>query len=258
MNSTLPPADLDALDAHSATSMDHGMPSDEYKGGHRMPSEEYKGDHDSAAIAPEGGYSAAIAPEGGYSAAIAPEGGYSAAIAPEGGYSAAIAPEGGYPYAYTIDAAEEDPITVEAAGAMTGRYRGSSQPAVGSGGGLPKRYSGAGAAAWHGTTPLNYHTVVRKHGPVNYFSTRYAPGSRIRHAVSGAVELARVGSADEDAFFKVCMSTCELNDQTGSKQHAHHGKFLYYDSPEQYERHFKVQLSPDVVMRWHNKQHAAQ
>jgi hypothetical protein len=209
MNSTLPPADLDVLDAHSVTSMDHGMPS-----------EEYKGDHDSAAIAPEGGYP--------------------------------------YAYAYTIDAAEEDPITVEAAGAMTGRYRGSSQPAVGSGGGLPKRYSGAGAAAWHGTTTLNYHTVVRKHGPVNYFSTRYAPGSRIRHAVSGAVELARVGSVDEDAFFKVCMSTCELNDQTESKQHAHHGKFLYYDSPEQYERHFKVQLSPDVVMRWHNKQHGAQ
>jgi len=206
MNSTLPPADLDVLDAHSVTSMDHGMPSEEYKGDHGMPSEEYKGDHD--------------------------------------------------PYAYTIDAAEEDPV--EAAGAMMGRYRGSSQPAVGSGGGLPKRYSGAGAAAWHGTTTLNYHTVMRKHGPVNYFSTRYAPGSRIRHAVSGAVELARVGSVDEDAFFKVCMSTCELNDQTGSKQHAHHGKFLYYDSPEQYERHFKVQLSPDVVMRWHNKQHGAQ
>jgi hypothetical protein len=142
MNSTLPPADLDVLDAHSVTSMDHGMPS-----------EEYKGDHDSAAIAPEGGYP--------------------------------------YAYAYTIDAAEEDPITVEAAGAMTGRYRGSSQPAVGSGGGLPKRYSGAGAAAWHGTTTLNYHTVVRKHGPVNYFfdalRARFAhPARRQRRRRTGA------------------------------------------------------------------------
>jgi hypothetical protein len=60
------------------------------------------------------------------------------------------------------------------------------------------------------------------------------------------MEHARVGSIEEHQYFKVGLSTGELENDT-------HGRHLYYDSPDQYERHFGFKLSPDVVVKWYDK-----
>lgn len=69
-------------------------------------------------------------------------------------------------------------------------------------------------------------------------------GTRIRNAVTGIRYNYKVGSADEDLFFSVKISTGELASIDGS---------LFYDNPEQYERHFFTKLNPDMKARWYDK-----
>jgi len=82
-----------------------------------------------------------------------------------------------------------------------------------------------------------HHRIFRKVNnktvPIYIYTTRYTPGSRIRNAVSGfSDKKIVVGNAkDEDLFFKVSLATGELGNNS-------YGKHLYYDSPEQYEKHF--------------------
>jgi hypothetical protein len=67
-------------------------------------------------------------------------------------------------------------------------------------------------------------------------------GSQIRNAVTGVYYDYMVGTADEDFLFKVV-------DSTGRK-----GKkdplMLYYDTPEQYERHHFTSVSTQVKQNW--------
>ena len=99
----------------------------------------------------------------------------------------------------------------------------------------------------------NFCTVYRKKSvhdvksAVRFFTTRYTPGSLIRNAVTGSVEPVRVGSADERTYFKVGLSTGELGNDA-------YGRHLYYDSPDQYERHFGVRLAADITANWHENQ----
>lgn len=103
------------------------------------------------------------------------------------------------------------------------------------------------------TNAPNFCTVYRQKSvhdaktAVRFFTTRYTHGSLIRNAVTGSVEPVRVGSADERTYFKVGLSTGELGTDP-------YGRHLYYDSPDQYERHFGVRLVPGVVERWHANQ----
>lgn len=70
-------------------------------------------------------------------------------------------------------------------------------------------------------------SVYGKQFPVAYFHTSTNPGSTIRNAVTGIYESGYlVGSVNEDLFFKVAFTL-------GASKHV-----LFYDSPEQYERHF--------------------
>lgn len=103
------------------------------------------------------------------------------------------------------------------------------------------------------TNAPNFCTVYRQKTvhdaktAVRFFTTRYTPGSLIRNAVTGSVEPVRVGSADERTYFKVGLSTGELGTDP-------YGRHLYYDSPDQYERHFGVRLAAGVVETWHANQ----
>ena len=107
----------------------------------------------------------------------------------------------------------------------------------------------------------NFHTVFRKkpsndraYGravPVKFFTTRYTPGSWIRNAITGDMEPVRVGSIEEHHYFKVGLSTGELGTDA-------YGKHLYYESPDQYERHFGFRLSPEVVETWYDNVARAQ
>jgi hypothetical protein len=69
-------------------------------------------------------------------------------------------------------------------------------------------------------------------------------GTRIRNAVTGIRYNYKIGSLDEDLLFSVKISTGELGSIDGS---------LFYDNPEQYERHFFTKLNPDIKTRWYDK-----
>ena len=68
-------------------------------------------------------------------------------------------------------------------------------------------------------------------------------GSRIRDPVTGSRLYERVGSSAEKDFFKV--RWCGLNRQRPVT--------LFYDSPENYERHHRTTLSDDIKQKWWNE-----
>lgn len=70
-------------------------------------------------------------------------------------------------------------------------------------------------------------------------------GSKIRNAVSGTYYNYNVGSVYEDLLFKVIDST--------GRNKRRDPLMLYYDNPEQYERHKHVRVSQESKDRWHKK-----
>jgi hypothetical protein len=94
-----------------------------------------------------------------------------------------------------------------------------------------------------------YHRIVRSHDGIKtkteVYSTSYIPGTWIRDAITGHKHPQfRVGSWNEDLFFKVK----DTSGYVGTDTYC-----LYYDSPEQYERHFKVNISVEAKKKWTNK-----
>jgi hypothetical protein len=86
---------------------------------------------------------------------------------------------------------------------------------------------------------------------IEYYETSSNPHVYIRDAISGASRSPyRTGTADEDLFFTVRLATGESRVRGGSN--------LFYDSPEQYERHFQVELSNDIKEAWREKSRLAQ
>ena len=86
---------------------------------------------------------------------------------------------------------------------------------------------------------------------INAWSTPILPGGTIRNAITGYLEndymgrpIYKVGTKDEELFFKANVS---VNGITGEP------RILFYDSPEQYERHFKTTLSSEVKNTWKEK-----
>jgi len=81
---------------------------------------------------------------------------------------------------------------------------------------------------------------------IEYYHTKLTPGALIRNAMTGGYEYGnRVGSPNEDFFFKV---TRAVGDFKNTDSH-----LLYYNSPEQYERHFMTILPVAVKDRWLEK-----
>jgi hypothetical protein len=67
----------------------------------------------------------------------------------------------------------------------------------------------------------------------------------IRNAVSGfKYEGHKVGTLDEDLYFKVAFSTGEAKFESPT---------LFYDSPEQFENHLFQELPQSNKEKWHNK-----
>lgn len=82
--------------------------------------------------------------------------------------------------------------------------------------------------------------VNNKIHKLEVFETGYQPGLLIRNAVSGYYYNHRTGTYKEQLYFKV-VDTCN-----GGKNPL----FLFYDSPEQYERHYLCSLSKYVKKQW--------
>jgi len=68
-------------------------------------------------------------------------------------------------------------------------------------------------------------------------------GTYIRNAETGNYYKYKVGSKEEDLFFKLALSSGELNASNGSN-------ILFYDSPEQYEKHLLNVLRDEIKEKW--------
>ena len=94
-----------------------------------------------------------------------------------------------------------------------------------------------------------YHRIVRAHVGIKtkteLYSTSIIPGTKIRDAITGHKNHnLYVGCWHEDLFFKVKDTSGYIGKETYS---------LFYDSPEQYERHFKTNNSVTTKKRWTDK-----
>lgn len=90
-------------------------------------------------------------------------------------------------------------------------------------------------------------TVNYKPVEIDIYTTNDMPGTMIRNAITGSrYSEYRVGTRNEHLFFKVAIATGELGDSGG---------LVFFDSPEQYERHFKgIYVVPQVIKeKWTNK-----
>lgn len=79
---------------------------------------------------------------------------------------------------------------------------------------------------------------------IELYSTSLTPGNKIRDAITGMRYNERVGSNYEDLYFKVRMTT--IHD-------ANNVITLFYNSPEEYEKHQYVNISDEIKRKWRNK-----
>jgi len=94
-----------------------------------------------------------------------------------------------------------------------------------------------------------YHKIETPHGhkklEIEMYSTPTTPGKPIRDAVTGYRYTKHlVGSLDEDLYFKTIVATGQLGKD---------GNLLFYNSPEEFERHMKVTVSPEIKQKWSDK-----
>jgi hypothetical protein len=94
-----------------------------------------------------------------------------------------------------------------------------------------------------------YRQVNGRQAKVACYETHNSPNRFIRDAVTGAFMPYRVGSKDEDLFFSILVATGE----NGKRE----PMLLFYDNPEQYERHFYTELPKQAKNAWLQKVMAA-
>lgn len=87
--------------------------------------------------------------------------------------------------------------------------------------------------------------VNNKKQNIEVYSTNNTPGTYIRNAVTGCrFREYKVGSLHEHLFFKVSMVTGEMNKYSST---------LFFDNPEQYERHMKIDAPQELKEKWEQK-----
>lgn len=86
-----------------------------------------------------------------------------------------------------------------------------------------------------------YRKINHKRVGIEAYKTSYTPDSKIRNACTGIFQNFKVGSTDEYMFYKVSLATGEAEQGPGH---------LYYDNPEQYERHFQTIVPQEEKERW--------
>jgi hypothetical protein len=80
---------------------------------------------------------------------------------------------------------------------------------------------------------------------ITFYDSGYNPSHWIRDATSGQRTDSRIGSMDEDLYFKVKLATGEGGPFT-----------LFYYSPEEHERHFRCSLDLETKRNWLVKRNA--
>lgn len=85
---------------------------------------------------------------------------------------------------------------------------------------------------------------------VEVYETKNYPGVYIRNAITGVSLPYKIGSYAENLFFKVTHAC-------GSRPNFVGPLTLFFDSPEQYERHMRGNVSRDIKEKWASKQRKA-
>jgi hypothetical protein len=78
------------------------------------------------------------------------------------------------------------------------------------------------------------------------FYTSGDRGTRIRDAITGIYYTDKVGSFNENKFFKVSLATGQCRSKNGSHT-------LFYTTPQQHMTHFAIQLNPEFIQKWENE-----
>ena len=116
----------------------------------------------------------------------------------------------------------------------------------------------------HNTDP-DFHQVKRVKKPrghfiLEYYETKPVNDFRIRNAVTGLWYRDDhpkckylVGSVQEDIFFKVHFSTGEAELSSSARNNRKTTTLLFYDSPEQFERHQRMTVAQSVKEKWQEK-----
>jgi len=88
-----------------------------------------------------------------------------------------------------------------------------------------------------------FKSVKGKSVPIEFYMSKYMPGTPIRNAISGIREnKCLVGKKEEGLFFKVSLAINDIGqDPYGT---------LFYTSPEEYERHFHATISQPIKEKW--------
>lgn len=86
---------------------------------------------------------------------------------------------------------------------------------------------------------------------VEYYESGTHFGATIRYAITGFRTSHKVGTSDQDLYFKA-VSTIHPAGENGVHLPSH----LYYDSPEQWERHFHTTCPEAVKAAWLEKRAA--
>jgi hypothetical protein len=79
--------------------------------------------------------------------------------------------------------------------------------------------------------------------------TSGSSGTKIRDAETGEFYPYKVGSKNEDIFFKVIIATGECNSANGSNT-------VFYCSPQHYENHLCSSVYPEIIAKWEAKRDA--
>jgi hypothetical protein len=86
-----------------------------------------------------------------------------------------------------------------------------------------------------------------KRTPIEFYTSGLNE-SNIRNAITGEYFHHTVGSANEDNYYKVGLSTGECKCKNGSNT-------LFFASPHEYSKHFHIELDDDIYKRWEQKKH---
>jgi hypothetical protein len=87
-------------------------------------------------------------------------------------------------------------------------------------------------------------TLNNKKKSIELYSTSIFPGSKIRGAIGGSYYSGfKVGSRDEDLFFKIACSTGDCKDNN----------ICFFDTPEQFENHMHTSIDQSVKEKWYEK-----
>ena len=89
------------------------------------------------------------------------------------------------------------------------------------------------------------YRCIGKKNKLEYFSTVSSPGTPIRNAITGVREYnLKVGNiVAESQFFKVHYAGNGITSVIGPDT-------LFYDNPEQYERHMNCSVKPAIKEKW--------